>query len=104
MKRIALLLVVAAVGWPALASADLPAPTGVTASQDSPDMHGYTDEAIGHFAEDEETDAGARRVITGWWKGQVDGWDLQRWAYLFDTGEIDAETAEAWADEVWEPE
>jgi hypothetical protein len=76
----------------------------VTASQDSPDMHGYTDEAIGHFADEKEPQEGACRGITGWWKGQVDGWDQQRWAYLFDTGEIDAETAEAWAGELWDPD
>ena len=73
----------------------------VTASQDSPDAHGYTDEAIGQFPKDEGIDAGVHRVITEWWQGQLDGWDQQRWAYLFDTGAIDNETAEAWADEVW---
>jgi hypothetical protein len=75
----------------------------VTASQDSPDMHGYTDEAIGHFPQDEDVESGVHRVITGWWQGQLDGGDQQRWEYLFDVGEIDAETAEQWADEVWPP-
>jgi len=74
----------------------------VTASQDSPEMHGYTDEAIGHFQADEPVDEGCHRVIVDWWEGQADGWEQQRWAYLFQTGEVDADTAAFWADEVWD--
>jgi hypothetical protein len=76
----------------------------VTASQDSPDAYGYTDEAIGHFPVDEAISEGIRRVFTAWWKGQADGWDQHRWAYLFLTGDVDEETAASWADQIWDSE
>jgi hypothetical protein len=78
----------------------------VTASQDSPDVHGYTDEAIGHFGEDSDREKAIGRIIRDWWSWQADT-GQPRWAYLFDTGEIDTITAEAWGDAVWpvpEPE
>jgi hypothetical protein len=78
----------------------------VTASQDSPDVHGYTDEAIGHFGKDEEREASIGRVIRDWWSWQADT-GQPRWAYLFGVGEIDSDTATAWGDAVWpvlEPE
>lgn len=76
----------------------------VTASQDSPEMHGYTDEAIGHFPAGESVPDYIHRVILQWWKGQADDCDQHRWAYLFETGDIDSATAESWADEVWDQE
>lgn len=75
----------------------------VTASQDSPDIHGYTDEAIGHFPETESVEAGVYRVIFEWWKGQASGWDQLCWAYLLSEGEVSRATAESWADEIWDP-
>ncbi len=47
---------------------------------------------------------GAHRVIFDWWKGQADGYEQHRWAYLFNTGDVDEATAESWADEIWDPE
>lgn len=41
----------------------------VTASQDSLEMHGYTDAAIGHFPFTEAVAAGVHRVIVDWWQG-----------------------------------
>jgi hypothetical protein len=42
----------------------------VTASQDSPDVYGYTDEAIGYFSGDtEEVDRTCGEVIRDWWAG-----------------------------------
>jgi len=76
----------------------------VTASQDSPEVHGYIDEAIGHFGPDEPVEKGVHRIIVDWWNEQVTDRYQERWAYLFNTGEVDPETAESWADEVWEPE
>ena len=76
----------------------------VTASQDSPDVHGYTDEAIGYFSAEEAVEQGVHRVITAWWKEQVASREQHRWAYLFGAGNVDASTAEAWADEVWDAE
>lgn len=72
----------------------------VVASQDSTDVWGCTDQAIGHFAWTEERVAGVRDVICAHWREAV-----SKWAYLFDTGLIDRETAERWRAEVWpEPE
>jgi hypothetical protein len=65
-------------------------------------MHGYTDEAIGHFSADELVAEGVHQVILDWWGGQAEGPGQSRWAYLFRTGDVDAETAESWADEVWD--
>jgi hypothetical protein len=76
----------------------------VTASQDSPEAHGYTDEAIGHFSPDESVEVGIHRIIVDWWDGQARGWDQHRWAYLFGTGDVDAEEALSWADQVWDRE
>ena len=76
----------------------------VTASQDSPDAHGYTDEAIGHFPTHEAIEDGVHRVIVDWWQYQANKWDQRRWAYLFDSGVIDGETAGSWTAEVWNPE
>jgi len=76
----------------------------VTASQDSPDVHGYTDEAIGHFGTAQPVVESVHRTIVGWWGGQAADPGQSRWAYLFQTGEVDAETAESWADEVWDAE
>jgi hypothetical protein len=76
----------------------------VTASQDSPDRYGYTDVAIGHFPADQDLMEGVEQVIVGNWQHWAEEGYQHRWAYLFGTGEVDAETAEAWADEVWDPE
>jgi hypothetical protein len=76
----------------------------VTASQDSPEMHGYTDEAIGHFPVSLGVVEGARPVITGWWNWQAKSCSQYRWAYLFQAGEVSEEAAEVWADEVWDRE
>ena len=78
----------------------------VTASQDCSDAYGVTDEAIDCFLVDgkfssEKHLAGVRKSICGWWKYQADGWDQARWEYLFSDGEVDSDTAIAWADEVW---
>ncbi|MET0084847.1 MAG: hypothetical protein ABW079_17730 [Sedimenticola sp.] len=76
----------------------------VTASQDSDEMHGYTDEAIGWFPAKVPVEEGVRRQIIAWWQGQADGWGQFQWEYLFRTGDVDTETAEAWANEVWDPD
>lgn len=73
----------------------------VTASQDSPDMWGYTDEAIGFSPREKDFMEGCGEIITGWWRGQLEGHWQQRWEGLFATGEVDGEMASTWADEVW---
>ena len=91
--------------WPeAYHVADLPGfgVLVVTASQDSPDVHGYTDEAIGSFCQDEPVLEDCRKVITGWWwRRQLNEWEQHRWAELLRTGKVRSEVAEAWAHEVW---
>ena len=74
----------------------------VTASQDSPEMHGYTDEAIGWFDKDKDIIDGSAAVIRDdWWLGQYSEYDQQQWEHLFGTGLVDEETAYQWASEVW---
>ena len=74
----------------------------VTASQDSPDVHGYTDEAIGWFGKHKDIAQGSAEIIRDqWWQGQHDEYEQYRWAYLFGTGLIDKSTAYEWADKVW---
>lgn len=78
----------------------------VTASQDSPDVHGYTEEAIGHFSEEDDRHDSLQRIIEDWWRWQAEN-GQPRWAYLFGVGEIDSVTANEWGDAVWpetEPE
>lgn len=72
----------------------------VTGSADSPDAHGYCDFALGWYAGGVSDVEPAGRIIRGWWSRQA-GWGQQRWAYLFDTGAVDEQTAEQWADAVW---
>jgi len=74
----------------------------VTASQDGSDTHGVADEAIGAFPADTTLEQGAHDVIVGWWGHQAATWDQYRWAYLFGVGEILNETADDWADEIWD--
>jgi hypothetical protein len=75
--------------------------TIVTASNDSTDVLGYCDIAIGWFGKggDFETEVG--NVIKKHWKNLAGEYDQQKWVELFGTGEVDAETAEAWAEEAW---
>jgi hypothetical protein len=75
----------------------------VTASCDSADACGCTDNAIGHCPMDVPPTEADRTLVQAWWKMQVDGWDQARWAYLFDTGLVGRDEAARWADEVWPP-
>ena len=74
----------------------------VTASQDSPEVHGYTDEAIGHFPATESVPNGVHKVIIDWWQWQADEWGQNCWQNLFYMGDVDMETAMSWATEVWD--
>lgn len=73
----------------------------VTASQDSSDVHGYSEEAIGHFGRRADFRRGVARVVINWWRWQAEDWGKERWEHLFDVGQIDARTATTWADRVW---
>jgi hypothetical protein len=75
----------------------------VTMSQDSTDVWGYTDLAIGWFGVHEEKREGVRRVISDWWRAQGDGSEQARWTAVWKEGLVSEEEANDWADEVWNP-
>ena len=75
----------------------------ITASQDSPDVHGYTDEAIGTAPTDLPVATGAKSVVQEWWQSQAD-YGQYRWEYVWTEGEISSGAAKAWADEIWDEE
>jgi len=72
----------------------------VTASVDSPDVHGVTDWAIGWFSGKADLLKSSKRLIARWWRTQRDN-GQGRWAYLFDAGLISMEEAERMGDRVW---
>ena len=44
----------------------------VTASQDSPEVHGYVDEAMGFFPKDKDIIEGAKPLMCKWWPGEIE--------------------------------
>ena len=72
----------------------------VTASQDSPDMWGVTDLAIGSFAGDRDLLDGSGEVISAWWAMQRDH-GQERFAYVWSEGRVSNSLAHHWADQVW---
>lgn len=72
----------------------------VTASVDSPDVHGVTDWAIGWFSGKADPLKSSKRLIARWWRIQRDN-GQGRWAYLFDAGLISEEEAARMGDRVW---
>jgi hypothetical protein len=74
----------------------------VTASQDSTDIWGYTELAIGSFDGNADVLAGARKVITDWWEEATRGSDDPRWAYVWEEGRVSRVEAESWADALWD--
>ena len=77
----------------------------VTAAQDSPDMWGVTEQAIGAFPKDQPLLEGAREAITKFWDYQHRQWDQEQWEYFWDAGLITKALADEWATRVWgEPE
>jgi hypothetical protein len=73
----------------------------VTASRDSTDSWGCTDQAIGFCDAGCALEDAAHDIITGYWREMFDKYDQGQWAYLFDEGLIDEDEAERWAEEVW---
>ncbi len=72
----------------------------VTASQDSPDMWGVTDLAIGSFVGDRDLLGGSGEVISAWWAMQRDH-GQERFAYVWSEGRVTTALAHHWADQVW---
>ena len=73
----------------------------VTLSDDSPDMYGYTDVAMGYFGVDQEPLEGAPEVIVNWWRSTKGDYPELRWHAFWYAGLVNWPTAEAWSDEVW---
>lgn len=73
----------------------------VTLSQDSTDVYGFEDMALGWFDPEEGIVEGSHRVITDAWGKQFTEYDQQPWEYLFDTGLVSSGEANEWASEVW---
>jgi len=76
----------------------------VTASADSPDAFNVCDVALGHFKASEDIVEASLQIIKKDWSSQYQGWDQQRWAYLFDWNLVSNEKAHEAADEVWNEE
>lgn len=73
----------------------------VTASQDSSDAYGVEDMAVGWLPDTWDRREAAKSIIVSYWHDSIYLSDQQRWAYIFDEGQISNEEANAWADEVW---
>lgn len=74
----------------------------VTASQDSTDVWGYTELAIGWFDGDADILTGAMSAITGWWEETTKGSDDPRWEYVWEEGLVSRAEAESWANALWD--
>jgi hypothetical protein len=72
-----------------------------TASQDSPEVHGYVDEAMGFFPKDKDILEGVKPLMCKWWPGEMEPEPDYAWESVWNEGLIDAETAYAWRAEVY---
>ena len=73
-----------------------------TASRDGADALGCEDHAIGAADRtDDDLQRTAKKVLTSYWRHQVDEWDQGRWESCIQEGLIDDRTANAWAEAVW---
>jgi hypothetical protein len=72
----------------------------VTAAFDGEDMYGVTELAIGYFDGSKLPVQASADVIMGWWRYLREN-SQERWAYVWDEGLIDAQTANAWGELVW---
>jgi hypothetical protein len=73
----------------------------VSASDDTPEIVGYCDYAIGFYPQGEHDRINAQKIVTAYWKKLVDHGDQTRFEEFFEAGFIDATTAAEWANEVW---
>ena len=72
-----------------------------TASQDSPEVHGYVDEAMGFFPKDKGILEGVKPLMCKWWPGEMEAEPDSAWQSVWREGLIDTETAHAWRAEVY---
>jgi len=73
----------------------------VTASQDSAELYGYEDLAIGHFEADIEVTDGSKQVLLDWWRHHGDNYRETPWEELFSTGLLDETEVYSLRDEIW---
>ena len=59
------------------------------------------DGAIGAADRTDDLQRAAKKVLTSYWRHQVDEWDQGRWESCIQEGLIDDRTANAWAEAVW---
>jgi hypothetical protein len=72
-----------------------------TASRDGADALGCEDHAIGAADRTDDLQRAAKKVLTSYWRHQVDEWGQGRWESCIQEGLIDDRTANAWAEAVW---
>ena len=70
----------------------------VTASQDSDEIYGYEDFAIGWFKGKEDPVEGSKDILISYWGNLSREFCQERWEELFD---ISAGDPEGWADKIW---
>lgn len=75
----------------------------LTASADCPDVYGYEDIAIGHFAAEIPLEAGCRQGMIDWWRHHRGEDPDMRWQEFWVSGLIGESDASEWADEIWGP-
>jgi hypothetical protein len=73
----------------------------VMASQDSPDVYGYVDEAIGFFSKDRDIVEAVKPILCKIWPGEIDPVPEYAWESVWREGLIDAQTACAWRAELF---
>ncbi len=76
----------------------------VTASADCPDMFGYADFALGHFARTDDVGRSVIKIIKSDWMMQQDICSQPRWEALISTGLIEKSDIDLLVDEVWPPD
>lgn len=76
----------------------------VVTSQDSDDIQGCTDQALGHFLPKERKLVGAKKIITNCWKQQLESYGQEPRAYVLAAGLISEHRAELWRKYVWPKE
>jgi len=75
----------------------------VTASQDSDDMHGFTDEAIDYFKVDDPSWIlePSKTIVKYWWSWSYKKWYQYPWVEVFSPGEISLQEAHELSNKVW---
>src|SRR5262249_25066856 len=72
-----------------------------TSSRDGADALGCEDHAIGAADRTDDLQRAAKKVLTSYWRHQVDEWDQGRWESCIQEGLIGDRKANAWAEGGW---